>query len=457
MKCVGFRVFVKGLALGSLLWMTACNVPIEAEEETGEFVSQEESSLESPLVPGVPCADGTMEQIFSGGMAGCAGKVTWGSRASLCAPGFRPASAREWDTLFLGLAPAHNYWTNDDLRYSGVSGTCSVSYVTGTACPAGQPMRVCTAAGTDAEGNTCNWTGCGLLANTPNRFFGGCAGNTTAGTLCVPRGCADGSVEQTFSNGMVGCAGSTNWAGRAALCAPGYRVATAAEWVGLHGTSVPTHHYWTNDDLKYTGSAAACYVSATVGSACPAGQPMRVCRSTGTDAEGNTCNWVNCGFGALPPPNQYFGGCAGNPTAGALCVPTRGCADGSVEQVLTSNLVGCSGVVTWPNRNQLCAPGWTASTASTWTSQHGLAAPRYNYWTSDNLRYLGTGSSACAVSTTSGTACNANQPMRLCTPAGTDALGNQCNWTHCGYQTNTPDHYFGGCNGNTTAGTLCRL
>jgi hypothetical protein len=45
-------------------------------------------------------------------------------------------------------------------------------------------MRVCTPNGFDAEGNTCNWTHCGLDANTPDQFFGGCVSN--AGTLCAP-------------------------------------------------------------------------------------------------------------------------------------------------------------------------------------------------------------------------------------------------------------------------------
>lgn len=48
-------------------------------------------------------------------------------------------------------------------------------------------LRVCTPhgspAGTDALGNTCTWTDCGL-GTTQNQDFGGCAANTTAGTLC---------------------------------------------------------------------------------------------------------------------------------------------------------------------------------------------------------------------------------------------------------------------------------
>ncbi|WP_158501991.1 hypothetical protein [Vitiosangium sp. GDMCC 1.1324] len=401
-----------------------------------------------------PCADGTTDQTFAGGMVGCAGTATWDNRASLCGAGYHPASANEWRSLFGGIAPAHNYWTNDDLRYSGAgSASCSAEYTAGYSCGANQPMRVCTTSGNDAEGNHCNWVNCGIGATTPNAYFGGCAGNTTAGTLCVPNGCADGSAEQAFNRGMVGCAGHVTWDNRATLCAPGYRLASADEWVNLHGAAAPSHNYWTNDDLKYNGSSLACTADLS-GYSCGTNQPMRVCTSGGTDAEGNACNWANCGYG-YTTPNHYFGGCVGNTTAGALCVPIEGCADGSVEQVLNNSTVGCAGSVAWVDRDSLCAPGWVAAGSEDWTGAYGSTTPSHNYWTNEDLKYNGSGSSSCYVSSTVGSQCFAGQPMRVCTPAGTDLEGNACNWTHCGLNAATPDQYFGGCNLNTTAGTLC--
>jgi hypothetical protein len=52
-------------------------------------------------------------------------------------------------------------------------------------------MRVCIASPdgsgtTDVDGNLCNWTACSF-GNAPtgrNDYMGGCAGNSTAGTLC---------------------------------------------------------------------------------------------------------------------------------------------------------------------------------------------------------------------------------------------------------------------------------
>ncbi len=271
---------------------------------------------------GALCADGTQEQTFPNGMVGCAGAVTFANRGTLCAAGSHVATAAEWAALHSGIAPTHDYWTADALKYGGSGpSACSVSTTVGTDCGT-TPMRVCTAAGNDAEGNQCNWQHCGIDATAPDQFFGGCVGNTFAGTLCVPNtGCADGTVEQVFPNGMVGCAGAVTFANRASLCAPGYQPATSAQWVANRGTAVPTHDYWTADALKYSGSGpSACSVSTTVGTDCGA-TPMRVCTAAGTDAEGNQCNWQHCGLNANTP-DEFFGGCVGNTTAGTVCAPS---------------------------------------------------------------------------------------------------------------------------------------
>jgi Ricin-type beta-trefoil lectin domain len=133
------------------------------------------------------CADGTVEQSFPNGAVGCAGAVTFDSRNSLCANGGRVCSSAEWAAMDGSVEPTHDYWTDDVLMYSGGgSGDCSVSTSTGYACSDDQPMRVCTSAGTDPEGNQCNWTGCGIDGSTAGLYFGGCDGNTTAGALCCP-------------------------------------------------------------------------------------------------------------------------------------------------------------------------------------------------------------------------------------------------------------------------------
>ena len=124
---------------------------------------------------------------------------------------------------------------------------------------------------------------------------------------------------------------------------------------------------------------------------------------------------------------------------------------------LGADMVGCAGEVSFANRDSLCAPGYTACSAYQWVTFRAGARPRNNYWTSDSLKYGGSGDASCWVDETSGTACPSQSPMRVCSKdaSGTDPLGNTCNWDHCGYDGSTSNEYFGGCVGNNTAGTLC--
>ncbi len=120
---------------------------------------------------------------------------------------------------------------------------------------------------------------------------------------------------------MVGCPGKASFPARATLCAAGARVCTAAEWVARRGGKVPTHAYWTDDVLHWSGTSSACFVTVSGGTACSdPNSPMRVCPPSSPDPLGNVCTWLNCGFLKVTP-NEYFGGCTGNLTAGALCCP----------------------------------------------------------------------------------------------------------------------------------------
>jgi hypothetical protein len=344
-------------------------------------------------------------------------------------------------------------------------------------------MRVCTASGTDAEGNKCNWTGCGLGSGTGN--FGGCYGNTSAGTLCVPAsGCADGSVEQLFAEGVVGCAGQVPFAQADDLCAPGYSTVAADRWEGARGKTVPTHDYWVRDDYakpgdstglnRYEGTATSCTACSGAtcvhGSNCPSDAPMHVCTASGTDPEGNTCEWAGCnGVDGAP---AYFGGCYGlhDSTAGALCAPREGCAygapfqhfDPSVQGNGTVTAYGCSGSVLWSHPGSidaasLCAPGYLLARADDWAAVAKQGnQPTHEYWTGDNLRWSGSASGTCSATTSGGNSCPSG-PMHVCSPSGTDADGNGCEWANCGLNATSPNLYFGGCSSvpDRTAGALC--
>jgi hypothetical protein len=325
-RSLPLRSIATGLTLAAVL--VACRAEVGAAEGEGTAAS----ALMTFNFTG--CTYSPQAQSFGRGMFGCGGSVKWDQRATLCAAGYHPATVNEWNAARQSIVPTQNYWTDDDLKWGGTgTGACSADLAGGAPCDS--PMRVCTPSGTDAEGNKCNWTGCGLASMT-NAYLGGCSTNTTAGTLCVPNvGCADGTAEQTFADGMYGCGGAVPYADRQTLCAPGYRVATAEEWV-LHRkiSDWPTADYWTNDSLDWAGSGpSSCSVGVSStsangfhGTSCGAYGPMHVCTATGSDGYGNTCTWTSCGLGANTP-QAFFGGCStpktpgAAVTAGALCVP----------------------------------------------------------------------------------------------------------------------------------------
>ena len=129
------------------------------------------------------CVGSTGEQVFSSTMHGCAGKFNYANRAAVCPAGWHACSSAEWNAQRGTTAPAHNFWTADELYYvSGGTNSCTVSAAL-QPNPCATSMLVC-AGGTDPEGNTCNIYNCGLDTTT-NQYFGGCPNpGNTAGTLC---------------------------------------------------------------------------------------------------------------------------------------------------------------------------------------------------------------------------------------------------------------------------------
>lgn len=293
--------------------------------------------------------------------------------------------------------------------------------------------------------------------------------------------CASGSEVEHLGGNIYGCSGHVTFANRSSLCGSGCSIARANQYIAreaCHSGAAPTHNYWTDDELKYNGVGSDCYVSLTTGHSCPAGQPMRVCGSS-LDAEGNGCAWTNCSMNADGAPNDYFGGCSGtsNAYAGAVCkcdepvtgpeivvanplCAYSGCSAAAAgTQSMSYAISGCAGHVPFADRASLCTTGWHVCSANEWLTL-GNVVPVHNYWTNDDLKYTGSGSNQCAVASTGGSC--GTSPMRVCKPAqpdvvtvGGSTVTNSCNWTGCGYLTNSPNEYFGGCAGNTYAGTLC--
>jgi alpha-tubulin suppressor-like RCC1 family protein len=161
----------------------------------------------SSCPPASACASGSPGDVFSANMQGCPGHVTWDNRGSLCAPGYSACGASDWANNRFGQAPHHDYWTDDNLQYTGAgSGDCGAVASGGNLCSSAdhRPMRVCSTSQPDAEGNSCTWIGCGLGASTPaapNQFFGGCSANQYAGTLCCRSG-SHGAARAAVASGL---------------------------------------------------------------------------------------------------------------------------------------------------------------------------------------------------------------------------------------------------------------
>jgi len=273
------------------------------------------------------CANGVATDVFGGpaGMVGCGGSVTFSKAYQLCGNGYQVCSSSEWNGSRGSVAPSADYWTADNLNYSGsYPNNCEAVLNGGTSCGTNRPMRVCTLnnGGTDTFGNACTWTGCGL-GTTTDQYFGGCVADAYAGALCCQTtpGCYSGTPTDVFggSEGMVGCGGQKVFTSAAQLCASGYHVCSSAEWNSNRGSVAPTADYWTSDNLKYSGSNHDCEALLSGGNSCGTNVPMRVCTlsNNGSDIFGNNCTWTGCGLGTTT--NQYFGGCSADLYAGALC------------------------------------------------------------------------------------------------------------------------------------------
>jgi hypothetical protein len=279
------------------------------------------------------------------GLHACSGSVAFADRETLCKPSCHVCSVSEFTSRRAPQAvPTDDYWLAESVGRNGGSDSCTAYGNGAVQCgttPVYTPMRVCTDTGPDPEGNPCNWTGCGL-DSLSNQHFGGCSGNSTAGTLCcatgapAASGCASGTDSETFDPGMSGCAGKVEWTARDTLCAVGYRACTAREWVDRHGDAGTAHNYWTEDLLNYRGNNHQCEVSTLTGYDCSSStasdSPMRVCGAgVDPDSNGNQCFSAGCALESAGS-SVFMGGCAADasvapPTvdagaynrAGALC------------------------------------------------------------------------------------------------------------------------------------------
>lgn len=238
------------------------------------------------------CASGTVAEIFTPTMVGCAGAFPYdrvtNSDLNVCGGGWVPCDAQTWlGTRPADHAPAFNYWTSTALEYdwdptdSQWAGPnhCSVSDplnppsdpVQHYSC-GDEPMRICTPEGDDGFGNQCNWMGCGYRGGEANpydnAYFGGCVGDHTAGVLCCPANTCAGDGDCGL--GMLCDSGNTN------TCQPGCR---------LSGGNGCRGNYVCNATTD--ASPGACVLNCAADSECA---PGLIC-DTGTSSCQPGCRW----------------------------------------------------------------------------------------------------------------------------------------------------------------------
>ena len=224
--------------------------------------------------------------------------------------------------------------------------------------------------------------------------------------------CLGASAVEDFAANMKGCATTVEFAARAATCAPDWHVCSAEEWAARSGGKPPTYNYWTNDPLRYNSSSEGCFVSLNAEDSDCGDTPMRVCTIAAGDFDG-----------AYQSASRYYtlatyalnGSLSVLAVADAATLEVRAFTGPLVDNVFTGTLLGGSETITL-----------------TFTGAGGHDGTEPFSRLADQLALVG--SDFRSVS---------------------DPLGNHCNWHACGLGTATPNLYFGGCAGNTSAGVLC--
>jgi hypothetical protein len=230
--------------------------------------------------------------------------------------------------------------------------SCHEQCTPGQATCVGATLRVCRADGQtfmsttcntqsglycDAQGATCA-TGCvpgsakcdgaqSLVCKSDATGFApqpACMDPTPAcsrmtGRCSIP--CAEGTVAQTFQNGMVGCTRQVaHDAMLAQRCSLGFHVCTAAEWAANFGGAAPTSDYWVADfifdyEISNSGSGSGnCRIGSGTGGQ-TAAQIFRIC----TNDVGSCTALSGCGYQSAH--DEFFGYSTSDQQAGALCCP----------------------------------------------------------------------------------------------------------------------------------------
>ena len=146
----------------------------------------------APSAPAARCRTA----VFSAGHGGRAAgeRVTWDQRNTLCGSGYifvPPATAAQWVANFMASVAPSTTTGSPTTSATAAPAPTTARPTPPTRGSAAPTIRcACAAPAPTPTATRCNWTGCGLNTTT-DQYFGGCVGDSTAGTLCCLASAAD--------------------------------------------------------------------------------------------------------------------------------------------------------------------------------------------------------------------------------------------------------------------------
>lgn len=230
--------------------------------------------------------------------------------------------------------------------------------------------------------------------------------------------CVGADAVESFADNMTGCAGAVTFDQRATMCAPGWQPCSAEQWVLRSVGKAPGYHYWTSDTLRYNSASEGCFVTTETGTQCFVGQPMRVCTFAPGDFDG--------AYGSA----THVYTVASFLDDGGITVVTA-LDSATLEARTFIGAIGQPSQVPAFSGTRLGGPG---ALTLTFTSTTGGTDGTSAFTKLAGQTYLPDVTDFILVR---------------------DRLGNSCNWHNCGLNEPGANRYFGGCNGNATAGVLC--
>jgi hypothetical protein len=160
-------------------------------------------------------------------------------------------------------------------------------------------------------------------------------------------------------------------------------------------------------------------------------------------------------------PANHFTIVASTTQQGTLCcrasdAKDNPCSAGQFD-LFSVYMAGCS-AKNPSSAREICIAGCHVCTLEEWLERpRDAIAPTHHFWTSTTFYLIAaTSNDDCRADLNWGPPLSCATGAKVCAESADDNENNHCEYFGCGFQTNQPNEYLGGCGANdTTAGTLC--